>query len=384
MKQQQFFILLFFFILGMYSCSKNKMVPTIDTPVFFFNGTIGNEVIQYKAGENNMYMHTDYYKDVQNLFTLQGYFANTTVTNTNTDSNYLMFEIKDGDPTTTNNLQAQIQTLLSTGTFKSYSLDSILTALPDTFNFYAQTNNPIGTTYAWDFGDGTSSTAINPVHTFTSQGVKNVRLITTFGSQKDTITNAIDATNNSTCRLMYNLSVDTTNSKAIVSAITGATNCLWDFGDSTTAFGNDTSRMYTSAGIYKIKLTGTIGSCTTNFSQKARVTASLNNSMASYTYGSFAASSSNYAPRINSYAFIITYKKGTAIYHSYKNNKQINQSNNVVFTLTSFGPWEMNTNNQSTARLTGTVNTWLYNENNVSDSIKIVSDKVQIAVAYPN
>ena len=36
-----------------------------------------------------------------------------------------------------------------------------------------------GTTYAWDFGDGTNSTATAPTHKYSKQGTYNVTLVAT-------------------------------------------------------------------------------------------------------------------------------------------------------------------------------------------------------------
>ena len=36
-------------------------------------------------------------------------------------------------------------------------------------------------TYSWDFGDGTTSTAANPTHTYTAAGAKTVRLTVSDG-----------------------------------------------------------------------------------------------------------------------------------------------------------------------------------------------------------
>jgi PKD repeat protein len=48
------------------------------------------------------------------------------------------------------------------------------------FQSYIQNSNPIGATYSWDFGDGTSSNLENPQHTYASSGFYYVCLTTTF------------------------------------------------------------------------------------------------------------------------------------------------------------------------------------------------------------
>ena len=49
-------------------------------------------------------------------------------------------------------------------------------ALPTTINF---NNTTTGTNICWDFGDGTTSTAINPSHTYAVNGTYSVKLVAT-------------------------------------------------------------------------------------------------------------------------------------------------------------------------------------------------------------
>lgn len=48
------------------------------------------------------------------------------------------------------------------------------------FQSFVQANNPMGVSYSWDFGDGSSSTLANPQHTYTSTGYYYVCLTTTY------------------------------------------------------------------------------------------------------------------------------------------------------------------------------------------------------------
>lgn len=62
-------------------------------------------------------------------------------------------------------------------------------AAPLTVNFTNSSNGAV--TYSWDFGDGSTSTATSPAHTYTAPGVYNVQLIATgtcTSSSIDTIT----------------------------------------------------------------------------------------------------------------------------------------------------------------------------------------------------
>jgi PKD repeat protein len=59
---------------------------------------------------------------------------------------------------------------------------------------FTDTSSGLGLTYAWDFGDGNTSTAANPSHTYAAEGVYNVCLITTsYCGTSDTICQSVTA-----------------------------------------------------------------------------------------------------------------------------------------------------------------------------------------------
>jgi PKD repeat protein len=64
------------------------------------------------------------------------------------------------------------------------------------FSDASQSSAPI-TSYNWDFGDGSTSTEANPVHTYTAEGLYSVSLTVDTGSQSDTAVKAdyINVTN---------------------------------------------------------------------------------------------------------------------------------------------------------------------------------------------
>jgi gliding motility-associated-like protein len=113
----------------------------------------------------------------------------------------------------------------------------------------------------WDFGDGTTSTAINPSHTFTAAGTPSwvVRLIVTdaFGC-KDTmykiITNSIPDANftaNTTTAICAGGQVS-------FSAVSlGLQSYAWTFGNGTSATGQTVTATYPLAGLYNVTLTVT-------------------------------------------------------------------------------------------------------------------------------
>ncbi|GAA4327584.1 PKD domain-containing protein [Flaviaesturariibacter amylovorans] len=134
--------------------------------------------------------------------------------------------------------------------------------------------------YAWEFGDGTTSTLAAPQHTYTAPGAYDVRLI---------VTNA-EGCSDTLLRTGY-IKI----SKPVISiAGLGLANCLplsvapvatiespdpvvsylWNFGDGTTSTSASPAHTYTVAGVYDVTLTvATASGCTETLRLPAAVRA---------------------------------------------------------------------------------------------------------------
>ncbi|MEP7263466.1 MAG: PKD domain-containing protein [Bacteroidota bacterium] len=118
------------------------------------------------------------------------------------------------------------------------------------------------TTYTWDFGDGNTSTATNPCHTYFNPGTYTVKLVafspygcSDLGTKINYITiyakPAVSFSSNiqSTCNL-----TDVFN---FTSSIPGATSWNWDFGDFTSSTSQSPSHNYSASGTYSVSLIAT-------------------------------------------------------------------------------------------------------------------------------
>lgn len=117
--------------------------------------------------------------------------------------------------------------------------------------------NPVTTTFYWDFGDGTNSTAANPGnHTYTAPGVFNVSLTVTDAANGCSGTSSkpfqlipaqasFAANQTQTCApdsiFFFNISTNITSSE-------------WDFGDGTTSTLTNPVHTYTAPGLYTVTL----------------------------------------------------------------------------------------------------------------------------------
>ncbi|MBC8047738.1 MAG: PKD domain-containing protein [Fimbriimonadaceae bacterium] len=118
--------------------------------------------------------------------------------------------------------------------------------------------------YQWNFGDGGTSTALNPTHIYTTFGSYDVSLIVTnsdgcsdtmtlpdYIEISPTATVDFEATPMSVCLG----EIVTFNN---LSALTSGT-WEWDFGDGITSDLFETSHTYTAAGVYNVSLSGDFG-----------------------------------------------------------------------------------------------------------------------------
>ena len=380
MKRHYSFLALLSLLLG---CSK-KEIPSLSNgePVFYFDGHIDGEPTTLQAGVNGLYMYSDYYRDDQNLMSLKSYLAPK---NCDTCEPYLSFEVKDVDVSSGNTMVASLNQLLGANAFHSFSMDSVVhTSVVETFQFIPHTT--LGT-FLWDFGDGTTSSMPTPVHVFTGGGLRNVSLIHQHQGLTDTLSNWIDVTPESICRPQFDMIPDTNTYmvSVYVSSIAAFPSYIWSFGDGTTSTGPTNSHLYQGSGIYPITLTGNGGSCGTAkaFTKKVAFGIGPSTFLANYSYTTSVSTIISNIPRINASACIITYRKNGVVYKSYKNIKGLNQSSKVVFTLNGFTPYLPNEKGYKTAKISGSLDTYLYNQQNVNDSIRVVSNQVTLAVAYP-
>lgn len=135
---------------------------------------------------------------------------------------------------------------------------------PFTVNFQNLSSGSGALTYQWKFGDGGTSTAANPSHTYNSAGSYTVTLITANSAGcADTIVknNFINIGN-------YNASFTSLSSACVNSQVNFTSTSVpapsavtWDFGDGTTSTLLNPVKAYSTTGTYSIRLIGDFGGC---------------------------------------------------------------------------------------------------------------------------
>ena len=121
------------------------------------------------------------------------------------------------------------------------------------------TNNSTGTnnSYLWSFGDGTTSTNLNPTKTYTTAGTYTIKLVVTnINGCKDSVQQTINFYPKPTANFIVNNLSQCVNSNNFLftNQSTGATNNFWDFGDGTTSSLINPNKTFSSAGSFNVKL----------------------------------------------------------------------------------------------------------------------------------
>ena len=106
--------------------------------------------------------------------------------------------------------------------------------------------------YIWDFGDGTSSTEPNPIHTYEENTIYTVQLIAIMGENADTIVQQIEVECN------FAIAQFTVADSCLTADFTNTSefgeNFIWNFGDGSGSTLENPSHTYEEEGMYEVRL----------------------------------------------------------------------------------------------------------------------------------
>ena len=106
------------------------------------------------------------------------------------------------------------------------------------------------TSYSWDFGDGNTSTATDPAHTYANSGTYSVCLVASNNCHSDTLCTLISVgCNLPTADFSYS---SNTLQASFTDASNGADNITWIFGDGVTGTGSMVQHQYPDTGWYEV------------------------------------------------------------------------------------------------------------------------------------
>lgn len=215
---------------------------------------------------------------------------------TNSSSSYASLEWTYGDGTTsTTTASAFTKTYSVAGTYsaKLVSISSFgcKDSMVKTVNVYSKpkatfstSNSCIGTTtnfnntssgansYLWDFGDGKTSTSINPSNTYASANTYTVKL------KVSTNNGCVDSTSSTVTIYPYPVAAFTTANvcngfqSSFTNSSTGASTYSWNFGNGNSSTATNPTYTYPTAGNYTVTLTATSSNgCSNTTSQSYTV-----------------------------------------------------------------------------------------------------------------
>jgi gliding motility-associated-like protein len=148
----------------------------------------------------------------------------------------------------------------------SFTADkNVLCSINDAVTFTNASSGPGTLSYAWDFGDGTTSNAVNPSHTYAGKGNYTVKLNVTTSDgciSNYTLPTTINAAN---FTADFNVPVALCeNSNATFTALvsTGASNINWQFNDvNFTEYGTSVTHQFMNNGNVGVTMNATYGTC---------------------------------------------------------------------------------------------------------------------------
>lgn len=373
MKRSLFLFAAFLFILAS-GCKKqeNEIPSGEDNPVFYFTGSVDSIPGKITAGIDNFYMYSSYTQDSSGMYTFVGTLKQV---NCVTNCNLISFQINDNR---------------RSGIGAASNIDSLF---PGTYNYWTDNTvaenfiefksdpmpNSTPTSFSWDFGDGTTSTQENPVHSYLTPGIYNVcHTIFYNNGCANTICNKVKAQSMSDCMAFIgSTSLGGDSISFNVLANDTPISFLWHFGDSASV--NDSSFLqnprhnYSAPGIYKVRLdVTTINNCSTTVFKNVATMGYNTGCLSNFTYSKL------YIPIPSNFSNVtITYvDKNNTIYSS----QRTPQSTDCYFEILSVDEYIANENNVKTKKIHAR---FKCNASDGKKTISITSDNTVIAIAYP-
>lgn len=367
-------ILIFAIIIIAASCKKEKIDATTDigTPVFYIEGTINGQPLNYTAGNNNYYMNTGFEADNNDVLWLSGTFGKE---DCNGCINSLKIELSDYKKRNSG-LIDDISTVLTAGNFQyfditmqpffryNFAVDSILKLLPNhTFN--------------WKEAGLQLASGQQADIDITVGGTKEITLetVNNFTGCTSTISNSINS-DSIMCEGLFDYNfLDTNKVKFIFKGQPNNTQYFWYINNviaGTNATMTSTLSMDSLYSVY-LETVNTNTACTTQFN-KQLVIGNGTICFAGYSY------TRQYFKEDLFSKIKLTFTNENGINYVSYNTKQPATS---YFNLIKADEYENNKKGEATMKIEANIRSWLYNTQNANDSIELVSNKCVFGIAYP-
>jgi PKD repeat protein len=243
-------------------CGKRKEYPkptTVGESPFRSQVVVNGQALSLEAGKEGYYMFSSCAKDSSGVFNLTGEMKQPGCT---TCGNSLRIQINDvqSDPVAST---VKIDSTLKPGFYQFLKGSS---DIGYTVKFAGSANKP-GSVFSWDFGDGTGSAEMNPMHSFRIGKYKVTLTIVSPDQSVSSISNTISVTSLSdlNCFIAASVTGNTVSFSAQPRGGTSPYTYAWEFGDGSKSTGAAPTHNYAVKGGYivKLKLTDAGGNSST-------------------------------------------------------------------------------------------------------------------------
>ena len=156
---------------------------------------------------------------------------------------------------------ASIQITVTNAPAASFTMTPLVGAAPLLVNFTDTSTGSVATSWAWNFGDGTSATSRNATHTYSTPGVYTVAFTATNDQGSSTVTQELTVEGPPVADFVADVSSGVAPLTVIFDDMSTGTPFItewkWEFGDGGVSFDANTAHVFEKGGQFTVKLTVT-------------------------------------------------------------------------------------------------------------------------------
>ncbi len=209
---------------------------------FFITGQLQSTLLTMEAGNDSAYMHTTYSQDDLNVYEFKGTLGHQDCMGQASCEESISLIFRDGQ--VSSGTSTSIDSTLSVGTMVFRGpIDSTINSYTVQFTDASYAKNG-SLSYAWDFGDGTTSTEASPQHTYPASISSPVSACLTVTDNQTGTTSTIcnDIYLPTNCKADFTYLFDSTSLDELnaIEQGTGPYTYYWDFGNGYLPLGGQT------------------------------------------------------------------------------------------------------------------------------------------------
>lgn len=224
--------------------------------------TAANFIVNASPGSGNI---TSYYWDFGDGLTQQGFTATQLHSYAIPQKATVSLTVANNYGCTNTIQKTGVVEILPTLRATFNASQTILCSETDAVQFLNSSSGPGTLSYSWDFGDGTTSTDINPSHAFNKKGIYTVKLTVTSSEGcvvSSTQSNYINvATFKSDFTVPPLICGDGTYATFTSTSSPYTSNTSWQLDGNAFAYSNPVSYFFSSPGMHTLKLKNIFGTC---------------------------------------------------------------------------------------------------------------------------